>query len=181
MSFAYEILLALVFMVPFIQSPLSPQTAVLRTILWRIVSSFEGMAEPGSGIQRFWCPSGPSKFNPSFFRCEILCHFFRKIPAPIKIKLAPTFPGPPKKPKSPPPLKQWILWAWRFPWRKNQKSQAPIKLVQPFPALESWVKNVRARGFLSINIFFFLGVSYVLFSHLLVVNKFLHFWPSQTD
>ena len=58
----------------------------------------------------------------------------RKIPAPIEIKSA--LPTPAQKPKIPPPLKRGVLWAWGFPAERKQKFQAPIKLVQPFPALE---------------------------------------------
>ena len=70
----------------------------------------------------------------------------RKILAPMKIQLS----------LSPPPRKKPNLWAWRFsPGERTKKSQAPIKLAQPFPALES-----RAKHFTDMRLF----VSDILFS-----------------
>ena len=65
----------------------------------------------------------------------LTCHFMvvtfvRKIPAPIRIKLA--LPPPPsKKPQNPPLLRGGILWTWGFSSRKNQKIPGAHKLARP--------------------------------------------------
>ena len=70
----------------------------------------------------------------------------RKIPAPIKIKLALPNPPPHKKNPKYPDLKRGILWAWGFSCRNNQKSQTPIKLAQPFPVPKLRTKNFTNMG-----------------------------------
>ena len=55
-------------------------------------------------------------------------------------------PPPPKKNPKYPDLKRGILWAWGFSCRKNQKSQTPIKLAQPFPVPKLRTKNFTNMG-----------------------------------
>ena len=74
----------------------------------------------------------------------------RKIPAPIRIKLA--LPPLPKKPKSPPLLKtRNFMGMERFSCRKNQNIPGAhtFKLAQPFPALGLRRKVLRTRLFLT--------------------------------
>ena len=68
-----------------------------------------------------------------------------KIPTPIKLKLA--LPPPRSKKSQNPPLKGGILWAWGFPAERTKKSQAPIKLAQPFPAPELRAEILRKPRF----------------------------------
>ena len=72
----------------------------------------------------------------------------QKNPRIHKNKISTSPPPPKKKNLIPPPLKRGILWAWRFSCRKNAIFQAPIKLVQPFPAPE-----VRAKKYMDTGIF----------------------------
>ena len=46
-----------------------------------------------------------------------------------------------------------FLWAWRFSCRKNKESQAPIKLAQPFPALELRAQKLWTLCFFWLPIF----------------------------
>ena len=43
-------------------------------------------------------------------------------------------------------LKRGSLWAWRSSRKRTRQSQAPIKLAQPFPALELRAEKLRTFG-----------------------------------
>ena len=57
----------------------------------------------------------------------------RKIPAPMRKNVGT--PPPPNKQKTPPKMRNFMGMEVSS-CRKNQKSQVPIKLAQPFPVLE---------------------------------------------
>ena len=99
-----------------------------------------------------------------------------KIPTPIKIKLA--LPPLLKKPRTPPPLKGGILWAWGFSSRKNQKMPGAHKIGAAISGPRITGGNfMDTRIFLKLtsaeNVF---GVPWIILSSLL-----LALWEQQND
>ena len=79
-------------------------------------------------VTRTWSWDTSQKSTVELSAKIIFRLLIRKVPTPIKIKLALPPPPPPSKKLPRPPLKGGILWAWRFSSRKSPKMPGAHKI-----------------------------------------------------